>query len=411
MKRTIICLLILSFLLAGCISQQPPETTAPSSAESTTQVPTVPTTAPTTEATWEPSIEVTTEPTTEPTVALTLPEQILQSMTTEEKVGQLFLARCPDVNAAADAAAYHLGGYVLFGRDFDDKTPEDVIADIASYQEAADIPLLIAVDEEGGTVCRVSSHKAFRSSRFRSPRSLYKEGGLELVLETEKEKCLLLSSLGINVNLAPVCDVTTDPDAFMYSRSLGQSPETTGEFVAAMVECMAQHSIGGVLKHFPGYGNNTDTHTGVAVDERSLEELEAADLLPFAQGIAAGADAIMITHTFINSLDPSLPASLSPDVIAYLRGEMAFEGVTITDDLAMQAITNLYGDGEAAVLAVLAGNSMLCSSEYKIQYQAVLEAVQSGRISEELLDDAVLRVLNWKYELGLLEQLYITPQD
>ena len=327
---------------------------------------------------------------------------MLLTMTDEEKVGQLFLARCPDINAAQDARDYHLGGYVLFGRDFDGKDRETVISDIASYQEAAAIPMLIAVDEEGGIVCRVSCYSRFRESRFQSPRRLYSQGGLDLILSTETEKIRLLGSFGINVNLAPVCDVTTDPDAFMYSRSLGQSPEETGRVIAAMVDLANQSGFGAVLKHFPGYGNNTDTHVGIAVDDRSLEYLEANDLVPFASGIEAGARAIMVSHTFVNCLDAELPASISPKVIGYLRNEMGFEGVIVTDDLVMQAITDLYGAGESAVLAVLAGNDLLCSSEYQVQYRAVLEAVENGRISQEILDAAVLRILNWKYDLGLL---------
>ena len=138
-------------------------------------------------------------------MVLTLPELILQDMTTEEKVGQLFLARCPSYDAAEDAATYHLGGYVLFGRDFEDRSKEDVISDIASYQAAAKIPMLIAVDEEGGIVCRVSPY--FRDTRFPAPRKLYDQGGLKLILATETEKIQLLQSFGINVNLAPVrCD-------------------------------------------------------------------------------------------------------------------------------------------------------------------------------------------------------------
>ena len=223
-----------------------------------------------------------------------------------------------------------------------------------------------------------------------------------MVLSVESEKADLLSSLGINVNMAPVCDVTTQKGAFMYSRSLGQSPEITGEFVAGTVERMAKFHVGSVLKHFPGYGNNSDTHTGIAVDDRSLETLESADLVPFAAGIEAGCDAILVSHTIVNAFDDSLPATLSPAVHAYLREEMGFEGVIVTDDLVMQAITDTYGAGEAAVMAVLAGNDLLCSTEYQVQYQAVLEAVQSGRISREILDSAVTRLLRWKQELELI---------
>ena len=415
MKHTLICCMILSLLLSGCvISPAPVETQMPSGQETSgTTAPqaatqaTEPTAAVPTQVqpqTTEPaSTDIPcTEPSTEPSVALTVPETILQTMSIEEKVGQLFLARCPYSGAAEDAAAYHLGGYVLFAQDFEGKTREEVIENIESYQAAAKIPMLIAVDEEGGIVCRVSSEPQFRDSRFPSSRKLYSQGGLDLIFNTEVEKIQLLSSLGINVNLAPVCDVTTDPNAFMYSRSLGQSPEETGRFISGVVDIMNQFRFGGVLKHFPGYGNNTDTHVGIAVDDRSLESLEAVDLVPFSAGIEAGAGAIMVSHTFINCLDPEYPATLSSKVIGYLRTEMGFSGVVVTDDLVMQAITDLYGAGESAVLAVLAGNDLLCSTEYRIQYQAVLEAVQSGRISHETLEAAVLRILNWKFRLGLI---------
>lgn len=397
MKHTAAVFLILAVLLSACQVQLPEAGTASSAARETVPPETVQQTIPveTTAETFPAETTAATEP---PFDALAL----AGSLTTEEKVGQLFLARCPETGALEDIGAYHLGGYVLFGRDFQNGTPESVAATVAEYQNAAAIPLLIAVDEEGGTVTRVSSYSQYRDSRFPSPRKLYAESGLSLILETEEEKCTLLKSLGINVNLAPVCDITTDPEAFMYSRSLGQSPEETGDYVAAVVALMAAQQVGSVLKHFPGYGNNTDTHTGIAVDDRPLEALESADLLPFAAGIDAGCGAIMVSHTFVNCLDSEYPASLSPAVHTYLRSEMGFEGVIATDDLVMEAITDQYGAGEAAVLAVLAGNDLLCSSEYQIQYAAVLEAVQSGRISEELLDQAVARVLQWKYDLVLI---------
>jgi beta-N-acetylhexosaminidase len=226
---------------------------------------------------------------------------------------------------------------------------------------------------------------------------------LEALKENEEEKSILLSSPGINVNLSPVCDITTDPEAFMYPRSLGESPEITGQFVQEMLKTMSQNGIGGVLKHFPGYGNNTDTHIAIAIDNRSLAELENCDLVPFQMGIDAGCGAIMVSHTFINAIDPDLPATLSPKVNAYLREKMSFDGVVVTDDLVMQAITDLYGDGEAAVLAVLAGNDLLCSTQYKTQYTAVLQAVENGRISEDRINEAVRRILQWKCDMGLMD--------
>lgn len=355
----------------------------------------------------EPSAQVTTQsPTQVPTQAPTLPpdpvDLLLSGLTTEEKVGQLFLARCRKETAAEDIAQYHLGGLVLFDRDTEDETPESLRQTLERYQKAATIPLLIAVDEEGGSVVRISDKPAFRDAPFSSPRSLYEGGGMEALRTAEVEKDALLSDLGINVNLAPVCDITTDPAAFLYDRSLGQSPELTCQWVQIAVEEGQTYGIGCVLKHFPGYGNNADTHVGIAIENRSLEELEAQDLLPFAAGMEAGCGAVMVSHIQVTALDAEYPASLSPAVHRYVRETMGYDGVLVTDDLVMDAISVPYGVGEAAVLAVLAGNDLLISSDFPEQYAAVLEAIREGRISEEQIDNAVRRVLLWKQSLGLL---------
>lgn len=391
MRRCIIILLLSCCILCSCQLQMPHESASPTtlSAPTTASATTLPeTTAPT-----------TLPPTTAPKHPV---DELMDSMRLEALVGQIFLARCPASNAVADIMQYQLGGYILFGRDFSGQTPQSILDTISQYQNASAIPLLIAVDEEGGTVTRVSSQSAFRSSRFLSPRQLYAAGGMELVLETEAEKCRLLASIGINVNIGPVCDITTDPCAFMYHRSIGLPVEETCTFVKSMVATMQQHKIGNILKHFPGYGNNTDTHTGIAIDTNSLSTLEAQHLQPFMAGIAAGCDAIMVSHTIISAFDDVHPATLSPAVLSYLRTTMGFDGVIVTDDLVMKAVTDLYGDAEAAVLAVLAGNDLLCVSNYPVQYQAVLDAVHSGRICEERLRDSVRRILMWKFNLGLL---------
>ena len=275
---------------------------------------------------------------------------------------------------------YHLGGFVLFGEDFEGQTPDSLRQTLSGYQSAARIPMLLAVDEEGGTVTRISRYPAFRSQRFPSPREAFAGGGLTQALSNEEEICQLLQSLGINVNLGPVCDISEDPNAFMYQRSLGQDAAATGDFVAGTVKLMNAYQIGSVLKHFPGYGNNADTHTGLAVDGRSLQALESSDLLPFAAGIEAGCGAVLVSHNIVQALDRDSPASLSPAVHRYLRDTMGFDGVVMTDDLVMEAITDRYGTGEAAVLAVQAGNDLLCSTDYAEQYSAVLSAVLDGRI-------------------------------
>lgn len=380
MKKTILWIFACLFL-AGCGQKPAPE------------APTLPV---------KPTTEAPTEPTTEPTEPGDLVEEILSSMTLEEKVGQMFLARCDGSRAVEDAAAYHLGGYVLFGQDFEGETRESLGGKLASYQAAAQIPLLLAVDEEGGTVTRISRYSAFRDTPFPSPRQAREAGGLGWALVNEDEKARFLAQLGLNVNLGPVCDMAGDPGDFMYPRSLGLGPEDTGFFVEQTVKLMADSGVGSVLKHFPGYGSNADTHVGIARDIRSLEELESWDFIPFAQGIQAGADGVLVSHVVVEALDDTLPASLSPAVHGYLREEMGFSGVIVTDDLVMEAITQAYGAGQAAVMAVQAGNDLLCSTEYITQYEAVLAAAQEGRIQQSQLDDSVRRILRWKQELGLI---------
>lgn len=396
MKRKLILALVLELCaLAALLLLIAGQLAAPAMApmeEETETMPTAPVTVP----------PATVPPTDPPATQPPDPVQArLAAMTTEEKVGQIFLARCPETGAAEAIQNYHLGGLVLFDRDFDSQTPDSLRRKLRDYQSAADIPLLIAVDEEGGTVTRVSSHTAFRASRFASPRELYAQGGMELVLETEREKAQLLGGLGINVNLAPVCDISTQSGAFMYRRSLGQSTEITGQFVAGAVETMQSQGVAAVMKHFPGYGNNADTHVGIATDTRSLESLERADLQPFFDGIAAGGNAILVSHNIVTALDADAPASLSQPVHRYLRLAMGFDGVIMTDDLSMDAITQRYGAGEAAVLAVLAGNDLLCSTDYETQYRAVLDACASGRISDDTLNQAAGNVLRWKQAMGL----------
>lgn len=327
--------------------------------------------------------------------------EILEAMTLEEKVGQIFLARCRKETALDDIRNYQLGGLVLFGRDFDDETLGSMQKRLKAYRGAGNIPLLLAVDEEGGTVVRISSHPVFRGEPFPSPRQAFQSGGLELALSLESEKAYLLHALGLNVNLAPVCDIALDPGAFLYSRSLGADPVTTGQYVSGTLERMAEYGVGGVMKHFPGYGENGDTHVTSILDSRSLEELEGKDLIPFRAGIQTGLGAILVSHNRIAALDADTPASLSSAVIGYLRDTMGYDRVVITDDLSMGALED-YTPEEAAVLAVKAGADLLCSTDFESQLSAVLEAARSGEISQDRVDEAVYRVLSWKAQLGLI---------
>lgn len=328
---------------------------------------------------------------------------MLERMTLEEKIGQMILARCPEENAPELAETYHLGGYVLFARDFENRTPVQAAEAVAQIQSSAAIPLLIGVDEEGGQVNRISRYSDYRDTPFRSPQTLYRKGGWELIRSDTSEKAALLRSLGINLNLAPVCDVSTDPNSYIYPRTFGQDAQQTAAYVELVVNEMRAQGMGCVLKHFPGYGNNTDTHKGTSTDTRTLEELEQSDLLPFQAGIRAGAGAVMVSHNIVTCLDADAPASLSSAVHEYLREKLAFDGVILTDALDMGAIQNDIDSGTAAVRAVLAGNDLLCCTDFETIIPALLNAVNEGTILPEAIDQAVLRILHWKLELGILK--------
>ena len=329
-------------------------------------------------------------------------QKLLTQMSLEEKVGQMFIARAPEENAAEKAADYHLGGYILFARDFEGKTKEQVIQDIQSYQDAASIPMLIGVDEEGGTVNRVSKYSAFRSSPFQSPQKLYQDGGFDAIIRDTAEKSQLLHQLGINLNFAPVCDVSQNSYDFIYSRTFGKDASQTAQYVETVVKIMNEQGIGSVLKHFPGYGNNEDTHTGIAYDDRPYDTFVESDFIPFQAGINAGADVVLMSHNILNSMDSQYPASLSPRIHEILRNELDFSGVIITDDLAMDGVRNFVDNTQAAVLAVQAGNDLLCSTDFEIQIPAVLDAVAQGLISQERINESVLRILKMKLSLGLI---------
>ena len=206
------------------------------------------------------------------------------------------------------------------------------------------------------------------------------------------------------MNLAPVADVSTDPADFIYDRALGQDTQATADYVTDVVTAMRDCGIGSVLKHFPGYGSNVDTHTGIAVDQRPLEQFESADFLPFSAGMAAGdgTTAVLVSHNIMTAVDESLPASLSPAVHDLLRDELGFDGVVMTDDLAMDAVAAYSTDGAVAVMALQAGNDLIITTDYRTQIPKVLEALESGALSEETIDTACRRVLTWKQNLGLL---------
>lgn len=331
-----------------------------------------------------------------PDVVLANVEELISKMTLEEKVGQMFLARAPQTGAIEAAQKYHLGGYLLFAVDFKEKTKEQVIQMTGNYQKASKIPMWIGVDEEGGVVNRVSRNSNLRLTPFASPKKLYQDGGFDRIANDTQEKSELLHSLGINLNLAPVCDIPEKETDFIYSRAISTDPKLVEDYTVNVVKKMNEYKMASALKHFPGYGNNVDTHTDFAYDERSLESFKTRDFLPFIAGIKNGADAIMVSHNVMMKVDDKLPASLSPAVHKLLRKDLAFKGVIITDELAMEAVKKLMSDEEIAIQAVLAGNDILCTTAFESQIPAVVRAVEEGKIKPEMIDAAVRRILVWK---------------
>ncbi len=331
-------------------------------------------------------------------------EVLLAAMTLEEKVGQLCVARRPQDDATATAAVtdYHIGGFTLYACDFEHRDPDKMRALLDSYRRDAKIPLFIAVDEEGGRVTRASMYPAFRAERFPNPRTLFASGGYEAVERDTREKAAFLRDLGINFNYAPVCDLSADPERFIYDRTFSHDPQATVAYVRTVVTAMNEGRMVGSIKHFPGYGDNVDTHTLVAHDPRPWEQFTECDLLPFIAGIEAGAPIVMIAHNVVSCMDDHYPASLSPAVHKFLREELHFDGVIMTDSLDMNAITLFTGDRAAAVQAILSGNDLLCCSSYDKQIPAVIEAVRDGTIPESRIDESVLRVLKLKEAYGIL---------
>ena len=326
----------------------------------------------------------------------------VNDMTTEEKVGQLFLVRY-EKNDTTYLNNFYPGGYILFAKDFNNHTKEEMKSELDNLQSISKYPLILGVDEEGGYVTRVSRYPAYRSEKFLSPRTYYDQGGYDLLEKTETEKADLLKSIGINLNLAPVADVSTNENDFIYERSFGADADKTSEFITKMVEYANKNKINSTLKHFPGYGSNKDTHTGIAIDERECSSFEENDYKPFIAGIKAKVPSILVSHNIVKCMDENTPASLSSKVVGELRNKLAFTGIIMTDDLAMDAVKEYVDAGNAATMAIKAGNDMIITSDFISMKNELLKSVEEGTIPEDELNTAVTRVIAWKYYSGILK--------
>ena len=323
----------------------------------------------------------------------------LKTMTLDEKISQILLVRYPDNNQVDTLKNYQFGGYVFYAKDFQDKNSNQVKTMMNNLQEVSKIPILTATDEEGGKVVRVSSNPKLASTPFKSSKELYASGGFEAIREDTVNKSRLLYNLGIHVNLAPVVDVTTNPSDYMYDRALGQDTDVTSEFAKTVIKASKGLGVSYTLKHFPGYGNNSDTHNGASIDERTLEDIKKNDLPPFKAGIDEGAEAVLVSHNTVNSIDPDNPASLSIKVHNLLRGELGFTGIIMTDDLAMGATKDI---SDAPLKAILAGNDLIITTDYDESINSIKKALDNKTIDESLIDKLAFRVIAWKYYKGLI---------
>ncbi len=323
----------------------------------------------------------------------------LDIMTLDEKIAQILLVRYPASNAVNTVKEKQFGGYIFFATDFKDKTKAEVKSMIKDVQNVSKIPLLTAVDEEGGSVVRISSNSKLVSTPFKSPSELYKAGGMDAIRNDTLDKSTVLANLGINLNLAPVIDVTKNPSDYMYSRSLQEDTETTSEYAKTVITASKNGTVSYTLKHFPGYGNNADTHTGSSTDSRTYESILKNDLPPFEAGINAGAEAVLVNHNIVTNIDSSNPASLSIPIHNILRDDLNFTGVIITDELsmgAMDGLSNIY------VKAIEAGNDLLIVTDYDSAIDEIKKAIDDGSLSEDVINDRALQVLAWKYYKGMI---------
>lgn len=323
----------------------------------------------------------------------------LKELTLDEKISQILLVRYPDSNQKEILKKYQFGGYVFFAKDFANKSKSEVIDMMKSLQDVAKVPILTAVDEEGGKVVRISSNPKLRSEKFLSSRELYQLGGMNKIKDDTIEKSTLLKELGLNVNLAPVVDVSTNSSDYMYERTIGENTDITSEFAKTVIKASKGKEVSYTLKHFPGYGNNRDTHTGSSTDNRTLDDIKKNDLPPFKAGIDEGAEAVLVSHNTVSSIDSSNPASLSPSVHNLLRNDLGFTGVIMTDDLAMGATSSI---DDAVVKAILAGNDLLIVTDYEESFNKIKKAIEDGTISEEQINKLAFRVLAWKYYKGIM---------
>lgn len=336
-------------------------------------------------------------------------------MPIEDKVAGLFVVTPESITGVTTATQagegtqealnqYAVGGMIYFGQNILDK--EQITEMLASTTSKSKYPIFLAVDEEGGDVSRVAN-SSVEVTQVDDMAAIGAGGDASQAFAAGETIGSYLKDIGFNLDFAPVADVTLEgAESALGNRAFGSDPQAVGEMVSNAVSGIEGTGVSACLKHFPGLGSAADdTHEGRVEIGKTIEELRAADFVPFSAGIEAGADFVMVSHATVPAIDDELPSSLSAKVITdTLRGELGFEGVVITDALDMTAITEYYPPEEAAVMAIQAGADMLLMPEdFEAAYNAVLAAVQDGTISEERIDESLNRIYRVKCA-GKLEE-------
>ena len=341
----------------------------------------------------------------------------LSSMSLEEKVAQLFLITPEALTGAgtvtqageatrAGLEQYPVGGLIYFqGNIVSEQQVTDMITRQQQFsQERIGLPLLISVDEEGGQVTRVASCANVDVPKFEDTAQIGASGDSSRAHASGQAIGSYLSRMGFNLDFAPVADTLTNPDnTVVKRRSYGSDPQTVAEMAAQNLKGLESQGVYGCIKHFPGHGATLgDTHNGYAYTDKSWEDLKESDLIPFQRCIAEGVSFVMVGHISLpQAIGDDVPASCSQTAIqGYLRGELGYQGIVLTDALNMGAIVDQYSSAQAAIKAFQAGSDMLLMpADFRSAYQGVLDAVNQGSISQERLNESVTRILKIKMQI------------